>query len=390
MYDLVLFSILRVPSLRGLGVAEAQLTQVGGTLLNVQLAGMILGGLFFGVLGDKRGRLNVLFGSILLYSFANFANAFVTSVPAYAGLRFCAGFGLAGELGAGITLVSELMDKERRGLATTIVAAVGLTGAIAAGILAGALQTRFGAAGWRYAYGIGGVLGLALLGLRVGVFESSLFDRTQASEVSRGELRMLFWPPARGLRFLRVVLVGMPIWYAGGVLFVFAPELGAALGLEPKPVGGATVMWAYLGIVLGDVASGLLSQRARSRKRVLMVFLLSYAVAVTALLKFGGHSLTTFYGLMTCVGFTTGYWVLFVTTASEQFGTNLRATVTTSAPNLVRGTAIPITLVWFALKPALGAVTAALGVGLACIAIGVIALVGMKESFGDDLDFIED
>jgi putative MFS transporter len=390
MYDLVLFSILRVPSLRSIGVLDGALTTTGGELLNLQLAGMILGGLFFGVLGDKRGRLQVLFGSILLYSAANLGNAFVTSVPAYGAFRFFAGFGLAGELGAGITLVSELSDKEHRGIANTIVASIGLTGAISAGVIADVLGAHFGPQGWRYAYGLGGLLGLCLLALRVGVLESHLFSRAEGSAVSRGSLRMLLHPRARALRFLRVVLVGMPIWFAGGVLFVFAPEVGGALGLATKPAGGATVTWAYIGIVLGDVASGLLSQRLRSRKRVLGAFLVAYAFAVAALLTWGGQSLPMFYGLMTILGFTTGYWVLFVTTASEQFGTNLRATVTTSAPNLVRGTAIPITLVWFSLKPKLGVLPATLTVGVTCIAIGLTALVGMKESFGHDLDFIEE
>jgi MFS family permease len=390
LFDLVLFSILRVPSLRGIGVAPGDVTAVGAALLNLQLAGMIVGGLVFGALGDRRGRTSVLFGSILLYSAANFANAFVGSVGAYGVLRFAAGFGLAGELGAGVTLVSELVDKERRGLATTLVASIGLCGAIAAGLVTDALQRVFADVAWRYAYGLGGLLGLALLALRFGVLESGLFAQAAASEVPRGDVRMLLRPASRAIRFVRVILVGTPIWFAGGVLFVFAPEVGGALGLAERPTGGATVTWAYVGVVLGDIASGLLSQRLRSRKRVLAGFLVAYAAAVALLLKFGGASLTTFYGLMSLVGFTTGYWVLFVTTASEQFGTNLRATVTTSAPNVVRGMAIPITMAWLAVKPALGVVPATAAVGLGCIAIGLLALRGMRESFGDDLDFYEE
>jgi MFS family permease len=379
-----------VPSLRGIGVPPGDVTAVGAALLNLQLAGMIVGGLVFGALGDRRGRTSVLFGSILLYSAANFANAFVASVGAYGLLRFAAGFGLAGELGAGVTLVSELVDKERRGLATTLVASIGLCGAIAAGLVTDALQRVFGDTAWRYAYGLGGVLGLALLALRVGVLESGLFAQAAASPVARGDVRMLFRPVSRAIRFARVILVGMPIWFAGGVLFVFAPELGGALGLVERPTGGATVTWAYVGVVLGDIVSGVLSQQLRSRKRVLAGFLVAYALAVALLLKFGGASLPTFYALMSLVGFTTGYWVLFVTTASEQFGTNLRATVTTSAPNVVRGMAIPITMAWLAVKPALGVVRATSIVGLACIAIGLLALRGMRDSFGDDLDFYEE
>lgn len=388
LYDLVLFSILRVPSLRALHVPDARMIPVGTLLLNLQLAGMIAGGVAFGILGDKRGRLTVVFGSILLYSIANLANAFVTGVPAYAALRFLAGFGLAGELGAGITLVGELLPKERRGVGTTIVASVGLTGALAAGVVGERLLRAMGDEGFRWAYGLGGALGLLLLVMRVGLLESGMFSRAKRANIARGDLRMLL-QPERALRFARVILVGMPIWYVGGVLFVFAPEIGGALGLKVKPTGGSTIFWAYLGVVLGDVVSGALSQALRSRKRVIGGFLALLGCSIVALLLFGGRSLETFYALMVLVGFATGYWVLFATTASEQFGTNLRATVTTSAPNFVRGTAIPITWLWLALKP-LGVIGSALGLGLACVALGAYALAGMRESFHADLDVLEE
>lgn len=390
IYDLVLFSILRVPSLRALGVSGADLTTTGAALLNIQLAGMVLGGVAWGALGDRRGRLTVLFGSIVLYSLANLANAWVETVPQYAAMRFAAGVGLAGELGAGVTLVSELMGKERRGLGTTMVASVGLTGAVVAGTLAGSLLERYGAAGWRVCYGVGGAMGLVLLALRVGVLESGMFEKTLALDVPRGDVRMLFRPWSRALRFARVILVGTPIWFAGGVLFVFAPEIGGALGLATRPTGAKTIFWAYVGVVIGDVLSGLISQRARSRKRVLAGFLVALSASLVALMSWGGRSIDTFYGLMTLVGLSTGYWVVFVTTASEQFGTNLRATVTTSAPNFVRGMAIPVTAVWIAIKPALGVIPATLAVGFACIALGLASLVGMRESFETDLDFHEE
>lgn len=390
LYDLVLFSILRVPSLDALGVAKADVTSVGGVLLNLQLAGMLVGGVAFGVLGDRRGRLTVLFGSIVLYSLANLANAFVADTVQYGACRVVAGFGLAGELGAGITLVSELLPTAKRGLGTTVVASVGLSGAVAAGLVAQGLLARFGADGWRWAYGLGGVMGLLLLVLRVGVLESGLFSKLKgADDVPRGALGQLWSPPSRRWRFLRVVLVGMPIWFAGGVLFVFAPEIGAALGLTPAPTGGQTVFWAYVGVVAGDVVSGTLSQLAKSRTRILGLFLGLFALAVVALLTWGGQSLSVFYGLMCVLGATTGYWVLFVTTAAEQFGTNLRATVTTSAPNFVRATAIPVTGVWFLLKPIVGVVPATLVLGLGCIAVGAVALWWTEDSFHAELDWIE-
>jgi MFS family permease len=389
IYDLVLFSVLRVSSLKSLGVAEAQLVPASSVLLDLQLAGMILGGVAWGVLGDKRGRLTVLFGSILLYSLANLANAFVQDLTLYGLCRLLAGFGLAGELGAGITLVSELLPVNRRGLGTTIVATVGVSGALAAGSIGEALIGWSATDGWRYAYAIGGGVGLLLLALRLGVFESGLFERTRQADVKHGDVRQLFVPLSRAVRVLRVVLVGMPIWFVAGVMLVFSPEIGAALSLDPKPTGGKTIFWAYLGVTLGDLASGLLSHRLQSRKKVLGAFLVALVGAVVLLLTFGGRSHATYYGLLTLLGFGSGYWVLFVTTAAEQFGTNLRATVTTSAPNFVRGTAIPLTAVWMALKPQLGTIPATMGLGLTCIAVALVALWRMPESFSTELDFVE-
>lgn len=389
MYDLVLFSILRVPSLQQLGLSGSALTSTGALLLNVQLAGMIVGGFVLGVIGDRRGRLAVVFGSIVIYSLANFANAFVDSIAGYAVARAVAGFGLAGELGAGITLVAELVPRERRGLGTTIVASVGLSGALAAGAAAEFLLGRYGASGWRAAYALGGAMGIALLALRFGVLESALFSRSKGEAVSHGDLRLLLRPRERFLRFVRVVAIGVPIWFAGGVLFVFSPEIGGALGLAVKPTGARTIFWSYLGVVIGDVTSGLLSQRLQSRKRVIAGCLGLLIVSLVVLLLAGGTSLPVYYGIMAFVGFATGYWVLFVTTASEQFGTNLRATVTTSVPNLVRGTAIPVTALWLALKGPLGVLPATLAVGLGAIALAAWALWGMVESFSADLDSLE-
>ncbi|MBL8933928.1 MAG: MFS transporter [Archangium sp.] len=389
IYDLVLFSVLRVSSLKSLGVDDASLVPTGGLLLDLQLGGMILGGVAWGVLADKRGRLTVLFGSIVMYSLGNLANAFVDGVWAYGACRLLAGFGLAGELGAGITLVSELLPKERRGLGTTIVASIGLSGALAAGLIGDALVTRLPLEGWRYAYALGGGVGLLLLVLRLSVFESGLFERTKSAHVPHGDIRQLLLPMERGLRFLRVIVVGMPIWFVAGVLFVFSPEIGLALGLPQKPTGGQTIFWAYTGVTIGDLLSGFVSHAVKSRKRVIGVFLSSVALSVIALLTIGGRSMTTYYALMAVLGFTTGYWVLFVTTAAEQFGTNLRATVTTSAPNFVRGAAIPITAVWMSLKVSMGTIPATMTVGLVCIALGLFALWGMPESYSADLDFVE-
>jgi MFS transporter, putative metabolite:H+ symporter len=388
LFDLILFTVLRTPSLKAMAVDPVEW---GRLIINWQLTGMLVGGVVWGVLGDRRGRLTVLFGSIIMYSVANLLNAFVVDPYTYAVLRFIAGFGLAGELGAGITLVSELLPTRSRGIGTTIVATVGLAGAVVAGLVGELLTTNYPVHGWRAAYAIGGVLGLMLLALRVGLLESGIFRGTADTGIPRGNIVMLLWPPERLFRFLRVILVGMPIWFAGGVLFVFSPEIGKALGLDPPPSAANVVVFAYVGVVLGDLASGLISQYLRRRKLVIGAFMGAYATAVVVLLQFGGHSPEMFYALMCLLGATTGYWVLFVTVASEQFGTNLRATVTTSAPNFVRGAAVPILDMWLVSQKKLGMtiIPATIAVGLTCIAIGFISLLFMRESFHTDLDYVE-
>ena len=153
-------------------------------------------------------------------------------MPTYAALRFIAGVGLAGELGAGITLVSEILPKEVRGYGTTIVASVGIMGAVVAVLVGDAFD-------WRIAYIVGGVMGLALLVLRIGVFESGMFEGVKQTTVARGNFFALFANPARTRRYLSVVLVGLPIWYVIGILITFAPELGAARRRDADAPGGA-------------------------------------------------------------------------------------------------------------------------------------------------------
>ena len=383
IYDLILFSIVRVPSLTSLGLTGEALLESGVLLLNMQMAGMLVGGIAWGVMGDRRGRLSVLFGSIVLYSVANIANAFVQDVATYAALRFVAGVGLAGELGAGITLVAEILPKEIRGYGTTMVASVGVMGAVAA-VLVGDLFD------WRVAYIVGGVMGLALLVLRIGVFESGLFEGVRQSNVSRGNFLALFARPERTRRYLSVVLVGLPIWYVVGILITFAPELGGEVGVSPRPNAARAVLFAYLGLIAGDLASGLLSQWMRSRRRALATFLALTTVFILIYFAPVPKSLPVFYGICFALGFSIGYWAVFVTVASEQFGTNLRATATTTAPNFVRGAVVPVTLLFQALREPIGLAMSALSVGLLTVAIALVALWGLGETFGRDLDFVED
>jgi len=384
LFDLVLFSILRVPSLKALGVTDpAELTRIGKNLLDIQLIGMLLGGIAFGMLGDRFGRLKTLFGSILLYSVANILNAFITDIWQYEVLRFVAGFGLAGELGAGITLVAELLPTRKRGIGTTIVATIGLSGAVAAGIVGAELK-------WNHCYLLGGVMGLALLALRIGVSESDLFHQTRgAQHVQRGNPLQLLWPPRRFARFALVVLSAMPIWFVGGVMFIFAPEIGKAMGIAEEISPAKVIFWAYLGVVVGDVASGLLSQLIRSRTRTIMGFLAGLAASIALFFAIAPQGATQFYLMMCLVGAATGYWAIFVTTASEQFGTNLRATAATSAPNFVRAMAVPITSIWLAMKPGMGAVEATWVLGICCVSVGLLAALALDETFHRDLDYLE-
>lgn len=392
LFDLVLFSIVRVPSLKALGVTDPDaLRTVGKHLLDIQLIGMLLGGIAFGVLGDRIGRTKTLFGSIFLYSIANILNAFVTDVSQYEILRFVAGFGLAGELGAGITLVAEILPTAKRGIGTTVVASVGLMGAVAAGLVGSVFA-------WNHCYLIGGSLGLALLLLRVGVAESGLFEesKVKAAErgVSRGNPLQLLWPPRRLARFSLVVLSAMPIWFVGGVMFIFAPEIGRAMGIAEPIMPAKVIFWAYLGVVLGDIASGTISQLVQSRTRTMLGFLAGLAASIALFFAVAPRGAQEFYWMMSLVGAATGYWAIFVTTASEQFGTNLRATAATSAPNFVRAMAVPITSIWLALigtadAPGIDTVTATWVLGICCVSIGMIATLALDETFHRDLDYLE-
>ena len=387
IYDLILFAMVRTRSVADLGVAAQDLKDQGIYLLNMQLGGLLLGGILWGVLGDKRGRLSVLFGSITMYSLANLANGFVHGIEGYAACRLIAGIGLAGELGAGVTLVSELMGRHNRGIGTMIVAALGISGGLLAGWIGGAFGPGLP---WRTAYFIGGGLGLALLLLRLGVIESGMFRATLANkQVERGNFFKLFSRRKRLLRYLAIICVGVPTWYAIGILYTFSNDLGKALGLAEPPNPARTLFFDYGGAAIGGLLSGLLSQYLRSRRRALAIFLLALAGLVAAYFLFGGVSSTLFYALAGLGGIATGYWAVFLSTAAELFGTNLRATVTTTAPNFVRGSAVLLTTGFQQLTPSLGLVGAAIAVGVFAFGAAALGLRALPETFGVDLDFQE-
>lgn len=383
MFDLLLFPIVRQPSLLALEVppGEAQIV-TGSFLLNAQMAGMLLGGILWGVLGDRKGRLSTLFGSIALYSVANLANAFVSSIPAYAFWRFTAGLGLAGQLGAAVTLVAEILPKELRGYGTALVAGVGVFGTVAAAIV-GRLLT------WQQAYLVGGGLGIVLLFLRAGIRESGIFKRSEHADVSHGGFLRLFTAWSRFGRYLRCILIGLPMWFVVGILIIFSPEFAPSLGVVGRLDPAVSVACCYSGISVGSLVSGFLSQAWGTRTKVVGLFMGASFLGTSIFLFGRGFSPFGMYVLAAYMGLAAGYWAVFVTVAAEQFGTNLRSTVATTVPNFVRGAVVLITSSFVALKGGMGLLGAAWAVGIACFTLAAVSLAGLEDTHGRDLDFVE-
>ncbi len=387
IYDLLLFTIVREPSLIGINIGDAEIMAASMKIINWQMVGLLIGGVLWGVMGDKRGRLSVLFGSILLYSVANFVTGYVQTVDQYAWLRFIAGIGLAGELGAGITLVSELMPKKSRGVVTSFVAGVGLFGAVFAYFIYKITND------WRLCYKIGGVLGILLLVLRIKVSESSIFKNLESKHVSKGNLLMFFNKPSRFKKYILAILIGLPTWFVIGIMLNLSNRFAKDLYGENSIDSGASIMYGYIGIALGDIVVGLVSQHFKSRKKALYIF---YAMTILGIVYFFSplnNNDFSMYAVSMYLGFSTGFWAIFVTMGAEHFGTNLRATAATTIPNVVRG-ALPLmnllfkdyfqaNLQWTMLQSAM--VTGAM-----VMAISVVALIFTEETFHKDLDFIEE
>lgn len=383
IYDLLLFSIIRVPSLKDLGLTPEQIASDGLFIINIQMAGLLIGGILWGILGDKKGRLKVLFASIILYSLGNIANGFVHTVGQYAAVRFFTGLGLAGELGAGITLISELLPKEKRGVGTSLVAGIGLTGAVVAFFI----SQKFG---WRTCYFIGGGLGFMLLLLRVGVLESAMFHNIQNSEVPKGNFFMLFSKGTRLRKYLCSILIGLPTWYVIGILVSFSKEFGEKMGVKGTVIPGKAVMFSYVAISIGDIAVGLLSQYLKSRKKALYIFYGLTAIGIVWFFCLRGQPVNSLYAASALLGFGTGFWAIFVTMAAEQFGTNIRATAATTVPNMVRGALIPISILFTYLQKPAGYVNAGLITGIIAMAVGLTAAILTEETFHKDLNYVEE
>ncbi|WP_421827746.1 MFS transporter [Larkinella sp.] len=390
IYDLLLFGIVRVPSLKDLGLNDEQISRVGANILNWQMGGLLIGGILWGVLGDKRGRLSVLFGSIITYSIANIACGFIDRVTFmdptdyYAAMRFVAGVGLAGELGAGITLVSEVLPKQLRAIGTSLVAGVGLFGAVVAYFTVELFN-------WQNAFLIGGAMGIGLLLLRIGVIESGMF--TQVSEqkhVQKGNFFAFFTNWERFSKYMKCIGIGLPTWFVIGILATFSNEFGLAFGIAEPVKPGLTIMWCYIGLAIGDLASGVISQGLKSRKQAVSL-LMGFTLVVSLIYVYvAPKTVMGLYMYFLAMGFGIGYWAMFVTIGAEQFGTNLRATAATTVPNMVRGTVILMTSLYAYLKPSLDIVNAGVAVGIISFAIGFYSILTIPETHGKDLNYLEE
>ena len=383
IYDLLLFNIVRVESLRDLGLSDILIKKDGEFIISIQMLGLLIGGILWGIMGDKKGRLSVLFGSIILYSVANIVNGFVQTTNQYALVRFIAGIGLAGELGAGITLVSEIAHKDKRGLSTSLVAGIGLTGAVAAFFISQNFH-------WRTCYFIGGGLGFCLLILRISVVESGMYNQVkEMSGVAKGNFFMFFNNARRFRKYMLAILIGLPTWYVIGILVAFSNNFASELNVTGKINPGKAIMFAYIAISIGDVLIGFVSHWLRSRKKALYIFYGLTIIAIALFFTQQGGSSNQMYAICAALGFGTGFWAIFVTMAAEQFGTNLRATAATTIPNMVRG-ALPLILLLFNwLQNFTGYVNACLITGCVVMIISIVATLFTEETFGKDLDYVE-
>lgn len=383
VFDLLLFGVVRKPSFRELGLPDEALLSTGELTVSIQLTGMVIGGIVWGIIGDKFGRLKVLFGSILLYSLANIANGFVQDINTYIIIRFIAGFGLAGELGAGITLASEILPKEKRGLAGTLIAVCGVLGGVSAALLSKIIHD------WRTLYFIGGGMGLALLVLRVSVAESPMFSQLEKTTVQKGNYLQFFTNKDRFYRYIKGMLIGMPVWYCIGILIFFADKFASDMHIAGVTPANA-ILYQYIGLGLGDISAGLISQKLKSRKKALYLF---YGIFIFFLVLFfnqGNGSAEWFYFICAGLGFGTGISVLYIITSAEQFGTNLRASAATSITNFVRGFTPLLLLIFVPLRNYTNYIQGAWMIGIGVMIISLSALYFTKESFGKDLDFVEE
>jgi MFS transporter, putative metabolite:H+ symporter len=392
IYDLLLFTIVREPSIKALGITDpAVILTASAKILNLQMVGMLIGGIVWGMLGDKKGRLSVLFGSIILYSIANIFTGFAHNIDQYAWARFAAGLGLAGELGAGITLVSELLPKEKRGIGTSFVAGIGLSGAVVAWMVFHFTSS------WRACYFIGGGLGFMLLILRISVAESGMFTEIKKQNVVRGNFLMFFTNGYRFKKYMKAILIGLPTWFCIGILINYSNRFAKELYGANQIDSGKAIMFAYIAISLGDIFIGFVSQWMKSRKKPLYIFYALTVISIILFLSPLNNSDTSMYWLCAALGFSTGFWAIFVTMGAEQFGTNLRATAATTIPNMVRGALPLMTILFLYFKAtftsqqcATPMIKSAAITGTIALVIAILAAYFTEETFTKELNYVEE
>ncbi len=382
LYDIIIVSVVRQASLLAVGVPESELMNKGIWLLNLQMVGMLIGGFLWGIIGDKKGRLTVLFGSILMYSAATFACAYVQNYELYLLLRFIAGIGLAGELGAAITLTTELLPQKYRGIGPAIIASFGMLGAIFGSIIGGRYS-------WEFTYQLGGIMGFALLFMRIGLFESGFYNKLEDSQVERGSLLMLWRNKPLFKKYISVILMGFPGWFVNGVVMTFTPEIATAMGMEVIPKVSTVFMVFFIGFTFGDFSCGLVSQWLQSRKKAIKIYLSGFATMLLIYFLFGSISEFWYYTFFLFLGVSAGYTIVLLTLSAEQTGTNLRSTATTSALNLLRASVIPQTIAFTLFAQYFGAYYSAIIVGVCSVGIAAWAFTNLEETFHKDLDFVE-
>lgn len=383
IYDLLLFSIVRVQSLKDIGVPDANMMTTGVHLINIQMAGLLTGGLLWGIIGDKKGRLTVLFGSILTYSVANLLNGVIHTLAQYAALRFIAGVGLAGELGAAVTLVNEALSKENRGLGTAFVASCGIAGAVVAGLV-----TEY--TGWRHAFMIGGAMGLLLLLARVSVVESSMYEKISSDvKIVKGNFLWLFKDRARAFKYLRSIAMGVPIWFIVGVQLTFSPEIAKDLHITGPVLAGRAIMHCYAGAVVGDFLAGVVSHYLKNRRKAILIFLVLTSIGMFVFANFHDRTPEEFYKLSLYMGFASGYWAVLLTMTAEQFGTNIRSTVSSTVPNFIRATVIPLSSLFLFGGRHFGVLHTCLAISICTLTLAALSLWMSRETYGKDLNFIE-
>jgi len=384
LYDIVLFGVIRVASLSDIGIAGDELTSKGILLLNLQMIGMLIGGVGWGIIGDKIGRRFALIATITMYSLANIANGFVNDLTSYAILRFIAGVGLAGEFGTGVTLVSEILPKQYRGYGTTVISFLGLVGALTASFVGSAFD-------WRTAYFIGGGMGLlVLIGRVISLRESEMFEAQKQTAHARGDVMLILRSKKTLLKYLAVTAIGMPIWYVSGIIVTFSPEFGKALDLTRAITAAETLRWQAIGLAIGSGLSGIISEMIKSRKKVVWGCFILMFVLIIILLTTSATNPLFFMISIFAIGLGQGYWTVFITMAAEQFGTNIRATVTTSVPNFVRAMVVPMTLVLNVIRNPVGLINSTMLIGGAVFALAFWSLYVMKETYGRDINFVEE